>query len=409
MRQAGARMAGLALRATLGLAAAGCTVLAYRYAEVSMLRANAPLEAAKIEPHDAKALAHALGSRIDNNPELKPSVGDLADIRAALQAQPLEPKLLSIMGLTYEASGDKKLAAIAMRVANRVSRHDSISGLYLIESTSASGDVKATIKQYNVVLLTHPDLYAALLPILSAAITYPEIRMELRPYLQIGAKWAPAFLALAAEKSSVTDLQALLLPLPKALLGEEYATIMAGVLHRFVIEGDRASAMRFAAAVVPNLPFNSLSSLSLDPPMRDPRLGQFAWTFPPANGLRAEVGVDQLIQINAEPLASGIVAVRDLLVEGGKTYKLVQHLDYSSSLAPINARWSADCITQNGASRFWEQNLPISGVEGGVQSYFDVPHGCKVARLTLSIDGPDGQMPATLSIKEVTLSRLNNN
>lgn len=400
-------MIGLAIRTVLALAVVGWAVPAYRYAEVATLRANAPLEAAKIAPQDAKALANALGGRFDSNPEFKPSAGDLVDIRAALRSQPLEPKLLSIMGLAYEVSGDTNRAAETMRVAYLVSRRENISGLYLIESASAAGDVKATLAHYNAVLLTQPELNPVLLPILSSALAYPEVRTQLRPYLQAGAKWVPTFLTVAAEKGSVTDLQALLIPLPKALLREEYAPIMASVLHRLAIEADQASARRFAAAVIPGLPLNSLSSMSIDSTTLDKRIGQFSWTFPYVEGILVEITEDKSLQIKADPLAHGAVAIRDLILDAGGKYQLFQRFEYGSGSSRINARWSADCINPGGTSRFWEERLPTSEAKGSSRSELVIPQDCKIVRMVLYAEGPDGQMPSTLAVGGVLLSKIN--
>lgn len=407
MKQSGAWVGGLAARAMLALAAVGCAVPAYRYAEVAALRTNAPLDASRVAPHDAEALAKALGSRFDSNPEFKPSARDLTDIRAALVGQPLEPKLLGILGLAYDASGDPKRAAETMRVAYRASRRDVVSQLYLIESASASGDVQATLRHYNVALLTHPELNAALLPILSSAIAYPEIRTALRPYLQAGVEWVPAFLTVAAEKESVTDLQALLLPVPKVLLFEEYAPILATVLHRIALEEDRASALRFAVAAIPELSSASLSNMSLDAVTLDKRLGLFAWTFPPNDGFQVEVGEGKSLQIKVNPLGRGTVAVRDFLLEAGSEYQLVQRVEFGSGSGRISARWSADCIAPAGPLRFWDQRLPTSGGQGVYRSNFAVPKDCKVVRMTLFAEGPDGQMPSTLTIDELLLLKAN--
>lgn len=407
MNLSGARMVELAAKVVLALVAIGCAALAYRYAEVAALRTIAPLQASKLAPKDAKALARVLGSRFDSNPEFKPGAKDLSDIRTALVAQPLEPKLLSIMGLGYEVNGNTKHAAEIMRVANRASRHDSTSGLYLIESGSASGDVKATLSYYNTVLSTQPDLNDALLPILSSAIAYPEVRMELRPYLQVGAKWVPAFLAAAAEKGSVSQLQALLLPLPKALLSEEYASSLASVLHRIAVEEGRGSALRFAMATIPGLSPLSLDNMNFEAIMFDKRLGLFAWTFPPNDGIQVQVVGGKSLQINADPLRRGAVAVRDFLLETGSKYQLVQRLDYGLGAGRINARWSADCITPAGPVRFWDQRLPTIGAQGVYRSDLTVPQDCKVFRLTLFADGPDSQTPSTLTIGDLLLARVN--
>lgn len=406
MNLSGAKIVGMAVRVVLALAIIGCAGPAFRYAEVAALRTNAPLQARKLAPYDATALANALGSQFDGNSEFKPSAQDFADVRTALVAKPLEPKLLGIGGLSYEATGNTERAAEVMRVANRASRRDVVSQLYLIESASASGDVKAALRHYNSALSVHPELNAALLPILSSAIAYPEIRAELRPYLQSGVKWAPAFLAVAAEKGSVTNLQALLLPLPEPLLSEEYSSILAHVLHRIAVEGARSDALRFASAVVPGVSPVSFSNLGPDGITLDKRLGLFAWTFPPNDGVQVQVDEGKSLQIHADPLARGTAAARDLLLQSGN-YQLVQRLQYGSGSGRVDARWSADCITDAGSMRFWDQRLPTSGVQGVYRSNLAVPQDCMVVRMSLAVEGPDGQMPATLALSGLVLARVN--
>ena len=193
----------------------------------------------------------------------------------------------------------------------------------------------------------------------------------------------------------------------KALLSEEYATILANVLHRLAVEADRDSAVRFAVASIPGLQDASLSKLTPDPVALDKRLGLFAWTFPPIDGIRVEVGGDNAWQITAEPLARGAIATRDLLLVAGAKYQLVQQLEYGSGSARIDARWSADCVNPSGITRFWEQKLPASGAVGTYRSELVVPLDCKLVRVTFFAEGPDGQMPATLTLAGLLLSRVN--
>lgn len=398
-------MGGLLAKAVLSLGLVVCALPASQYAQDATLRASAPKEAARITSRDARVVVSTLGRRFEENPEFKPSAGDLANIRAVLSVQPLEPKLLSIIGVGHDVSGHTKHAADVMRVANRVSRRDSISGLYLIENASASGDVRETLRHYNAVLSTQPSLNGVLLPILSSAIVYPEIRTELRSYLKDGTKWTREFLAVVAEKGSATDLEALLLPLPKALSTDEYAPILASVLHRIAIEGDRASALRFAAATIPDFSASYLTDLAPHPATLDKQLGLFAWTFPPDDGIQAEIGDGKSLQVRAEPLARGIVAVRDLLLEAGGRYQLAHSLEYEPGSAQIDARWSADCINSAGTVRFWEQRLPAARAKGTFRSILTVPQGCKAVRITLFAEGPDGQMPSMLKIADLIFSK----
>lgn len=403
MIHSSSKMAKLLVKAVLGLAIAGCALPASQYAQVAALRASLANDAVRIAPLEARVLASKLGRRFEENSAFQPSAGDLDDMRTALSAQPLETKLLSVLGLSYEAAGDTKQAYRMMQLAARTSRHDVVSGLYMIEAASASGDVRNTLRHYNAVLSTQPELYPTLFPILASAVSYPEIRPALRPYLEIGARWVPPFVAAAAESANAKDLEALLLPLPAELLREEYAPALGRLLYRLALQGEKSAVARFARAIIPELPSSELTNLGVSTKMLDKRLGSFAWTFPSVAGIRVEPGANNSMQISAEPLSRGIVASRDLVVDGPETYQFMQRLDYGSGVGKITARWIAECITPTGSQRFWEQRLPQNGQEGTYRSVVNVPENCKIMRISLEAEAADSQLPSSLNIEDLTL------
>jgi hypothetical protein len=396
-------MGKLLAKAVLGLAVATCALPAIQYAQVAALRAGAPNEAAQIAPRDARVVVSTLGRRFEENPEFKPSTGDLANIRAAIAARPIEPKLISVLGLAYEATGNSQQASSLMELADRASRRDVISGLYLIEMASASGDVHKTLRHYNAVLSTQPELYSTLLPILASAISYPEVRTALRRYLQGGVGWAAQLVATAAESANAEDLEALLVPLPAELSREEYTPAIAKALYQVALQGDREATARFARAIIPGFPGSELSNLSISTKTQDKRLGSFAWTFPSVEGVRVVPSPDNSMQISAEPLSRGVVAWRDLVIDGPETYQFMQRLDYPSGVGKISARWTAECITPTGRQRFWEQILPQNGKQDTYRSVVNVPVSCKIIRVALFAEGADSQLPSELIIKGLTL------
>lgn len=401
----GSKMVGLLAKSVLGLAVAGCALPAMQLAQVATLRSNEPNEAARIAPRDARVLASTLGRSFEENPEFKPDRGALANIRDALAARPLEPTLISVLGLAYDAAGDTKQASSMMQLAARASRRDAVSGLYLIETASASGDVRKTLHHYNAVLSTQPEFYPTLLPILASAISYYEVRTALRPYLESGARWALPFVTAAAESASAEDLQALLLPIPAKLSREEYVAALAKVLYRLVMQGDKGAAARFAQAIIPGFSSSELSNLSVSTKTQDKRLGSFAWTFPLVEGIRMDPGADNSLQISAEPLARGIVASRDLVIDGPESYQFIQRLNYGSGSSKIVARWVAQCITPTGHQRFWEQLLPQNEHQGTYRSVVNVPANCKIMRIALEVEGADSQLSSSLTINGMTLIR----
>lgn len=405
MTHCGRKNGWLLAKVILSLVLTACAVPAFQYARVATVRASSPSEAARIAPREARVLASTLGRRFEENPEFKPSAGDLTSIRVALTARPLESNLLSVLGLAYEAAGNTQQAYSMMQLAARASRRNVVSGLYLIEAASASGDVRKTLRHYNTVLSTQPELYPTLLPILVSAINLREVRTALRPYLDAGVRWSPNFIAAAAKDSNVSDLQSLLLPLPEELSREEYAEPLALALYRVAIQGKKGEAIQFAGSIIPGFTGEELSSLGISAKTLDKRFGSLAWTFPSVEGIQAEPNADNSIQISAEPLARGVVAVRDLLLEAGGKYQLTHSLEYGPEPAKIDARWRAYCINAAETVSFWEQRLPSGAGQRAFRGTLIVPQGCKVVRITLFAEGPDAQISSMLTIAGLILSR----
>jgi hypothetical protein len=197
----------------------------------------------------------------------------------------------------------------------------------------------------------------------------------------------------------------LLLPLSSELTREEYAPALAKVLYRLSLDGDKEAAARFAQAMGPDFSSSELSNISVSAKTLNKRLGLFAWTFPSVEGLRVDPSSDNSMQISAEPLSRGIVASRDLLVDGPETYQFMQRLDYGSGTHKIVARWTAECVTTTGRKRFWEQRLPSNEQQGTYRSLIDIPANCKIMRIGLEIEGADSQFPSLININGLALIR----
>lgn len=388
-----------------GLAAAGlvlAAVPATNLSALAALRVNDPEAAYQVHPGDAVAASAVLSARLAEGAELEL---DPAALRTALRMRPLSGDLLATQGLLLDASGQPQQALEAMRLASRISRRTAPANLWLIEAASASGDVPGAVAHYHAALAVHPELEKPLLPILAAGIAFPEVRAALRPYLAQPARWTGALLDEASKQAAPADLAALLSPLPKALLEEGYQARLAAILHRLAVEQGGEAAARLAAQIIPGFAPETLRKLSLSAETRDARLGALAWNLKGNERIAVDVRGDQVLEVTAQPLSRGQVAVRDLLVDGGLRYNLTQRVAMGSDAGKVGLRWSAACVSRGGAQVFWDQQVPVSGEPVRYRSGFSVPSGCTAVRLALHVVGPDGQLPASLSIGELDLAR----
>ena len=398
---------GFALRTAAALGLAALAVPAFRYSHLAYLRSNDPAAAYRANPHDALAVAGAIGARLASDPAFKPAPRDVENLRMALIARPLSPDVLALRGVARDAAGQPRESLTLLHAADRVSRRSALANLALIEAAANSGDVSAAVRYYHAALSVHPDLRPSLLPILAAALTYPEIRVALKPYLARPAPWSAEFLGTAARDAGAAELEALLQPVPQTLLDEDYRPGLAAILRRIALEHGSTVAVRFAAQLVPGFVPATLSDLALSPATSDARLGALAWNFQSGEGIAAELGHDRVLTVTAQPLARGYAAVRDLLVEGGARYDFTQHVAFGTEAAKPGLRWTATCQLpgQGAAAPFWDQRVPASNAPTRYRTPVTVPDGCSLVRFTLELVGPDGQLPATVAVSELGFTR----
>ena len=68
---------------------------------------------------------------------------------------------------------------------------------------------------------------------------------DLQPYLAQPTRWTGALLDEANKQAAPADLAALLDPLPKALLAEDYRARLGAIMHRLAVEQGRFVEERF--------------------------------------------------------------------------------------------------------------------------------------------------------------------
>jgi hypothetical protein len=399
----------LALTARLLLAAVliAAIVPTYRYAELAHLREHDPAAAYQNHSADARILASAIGERFSKDPSYIPSANERHNLRVALLYRPLSPDLISIQGLVHDAEGQFAEALAAMQLANQISRRSSLASLWLIEAASNEGDVPSVVGHYHNALSAHPALRDTLLPVLAGGIVYPEIRTALAPYLARPANWTGPFLEVAAKSSNASNLQALLTPLPETLRDETFQSALGSVLERLATDVGGEAATKMAADLVPGLDPQALSVLAPNAQNLDPRLGALAWRFPKSSGISTEPRRGGVLEIEVQPLANGLAAHRDMLVEGGKAYALHQRISLSEPSSDLRLIWRASCRTGGQTTDFWEKRINSGSADTVGPQLLRAPALCRSVTFAFWVEGPDGQRPVTVSLSSLRLKPLN--
>lgn len=395
--------------ALLACASCFCAYQAWNDAHFAYLRQADPAAAYKERPTDALSLSKALDVKLGKQPGSPISPDNLRHLRAAIIEAPLSRALLRIAGVKAELDGNAAKADGMMLLSNAVSRRDALTQLWLIERSVRRDDMKSAIAHYHAALSVHPELGAALFPILSKAIAFPEVRAAIAPYIARQARWSADLIGAATLQGNPTDVALLIIPVGDMARGEAYDAISAQLISRLAELGEFTLARQLAGTLIEDLNNKELDALEVNDTTTDKRLGKLAWSFPTDGSILTSANGLGGFDIDIGPLAHGRAATRTIPVTGGRTYIFSQTLRGASGddLAAALS-WRASCSSAQSSQPVWEQILPPPRQTQRYESTIAVPTGCKGLALTLVARGSDGQQSAHLAIEALALRQRAN-
>jgi hypothetical protein len=396
----------LAKYGAIALLAGLAAFTAYDFSRFAYVRYADPVSAQEERPTDAAALSGWLDTRIGNNQQLLPGQEDAELARQSLVERPLSRASLRIMALAADARGDIAFADRAMELSERVSRRDSLAQLWLIERAVQRDDLKSAVAHYHAALSVQPGLGKILLPVLANALAFPEVREEIRPYLEQRASWVPSLIQAAVDQSPTGDLIDLMMPAAGILSDDQYTAANARLMARLASEGKADLAWDYAQKIWPDFDRERFAKFSWNENTADEHMGSLAWTLSPDSKITADLSAGSSLAVSLSPLARGLIARRDVVVEPGTSYQLTQRLAFDAGTPRGQIRWSGECVSADGAmTPAWEQIIPSASATSTYRFAIRAPSGCNLMRISLSGTGPEGQLASTLKISDIAFTK----
>lgn len=374
---------------------------------MSYLREADPEAAYSRDPSDGRAAVNAFAAELSDNPQFIISSRDADAARASYVHRPLNANLLSFYGLREASIGKSGLANSLMASANTVSRRDALSQLWMIEQKSSAGDVKGAVAHYNALLSVHPAMQATFLPVLVSAVTYPEIRAAIRPYLNPETKWSAPFLDIASQRVEVSQYRDLVEPIASRLRGDAYTFSNARIIYRMLQSGLTGDAWKLFSLVTPNVDLAAFRTFAPGGANLDPKWQPLSWVLGQSEDISASATADGTIDVTVAPTARGLIALRDVAVIPSSTYLLGHRSIYEPGSPRASLRWSVSCLAQNGPQLIVDRFVPAAANTKLVQLSVDVPDNCNLVRVELSALGSEGQLNSMVKITDLTLSKTN--
>ncbi len=174
--------------------------------------------------------------------------GDYAKAKAlaeqALEAAPMNARALRILGSVASDAGDGPRAAALMTTAERMSRRDLRSQLWLLDWRTRQGQYQAAVKNADALLRNEGKLGVGIYPLLNRIAEAPEGRKALLQALVRQPSWRPAFLDALAANGEITAAQTIFSRLAQTTDGVTTAEISVLVRRLFAMQRyDEAAAV----------------------------------------------------------------------------------------------------------------------------------------------------------------------
>jgi hypothetical protein len=273
-----------------------------------------------------------------------------------------------------------------MAYALRLSRRDLPAQLWAIEDAVGRGDVTAALANYDIALRTSRKAPELLFPVLSAAISNPEVRREAAGTLAARPIWAPAFVFYVAEGGPdpvatarlFRDLARVNYPVP----GHE----QAAVINALAVRNLTGEAWSYYASTH----LGADRSRSRDPRFtadaRNPSI--FDWT--PVDGDSASASIQPgrtggSVDFTAPAAVGGMVLKQTQVLPPGR-YRLIGGSSDIRQEADARPYWTLTCPDGRELGRV---DVPSSTATGTFSGMFTVPADCLVQQLALVLRPSD--------------------
>lgn len=388
----------LAALAWLGV---GGWIIVRSYAPV--LAERDPVLAHALAPGDGRLSASLAYQRLERNPSPAGQAEAEGLARAALERDPTRVSAVAALGLIAQLQGDIGRARRWFGYAEKLTRRDLPTELWLIENAVQRADVAAALRHYDIALRTNYGAGDLLFPVLAKASSDPQIARALVPVLAAKPAWSNDFLNfLATSRDNPIASSQLFVMLDHA--GGAIEPAITNRLIALMLTKDPEAAWSFYAALHRGADRTRLRDPSFSGAANPP--SPFDWTVLDAEGLFGSIqrsGEFGVFAFNASATVGGELLQQTMLLPVGR-YRLegrTRDLTQSGSEAPY---WSLKCLADGRELA----RVPMSqGADkaGRFVGGLTVPADCRVQRLVLVVQPSAAVEGASGTVEHVELRR----
>jgi hypothetical protein len=310
----------------------------------------------------------------------------------ALQQEPTAVAAAATLGINADGRGDKVAARRYFTYAQKLSRRDLRTQLFMIEDAVERNDIPGAVQQYDIALRVKPSLGEMLYPVLASASEDPVIRREMVKTLSGKPLWGESFIYFVANYGKNPEAAAaLFLDLRHAGVAIPGGA-QSDVIDTLMARGQTNEAWSYYTAIRPGADRRRSRDSRFAATLEAP--SQLDWT-PVNDGLGLTTSIQGGMFEFAAPASVGGPMLQQLQLLPPGIYRLRGHsigIDQAVGSLPY---WTLRC--QNGRD-LGQVEVPNSRVaNGNFIGTFRVPADCPIQTLVLiarasdAVSGLSGQ------------------
>jgi hypothetical protein len=270
------------------------------------------------------------------------------DARAVLRDQPLDAPALRMLALQARASGHAAEGREYARLAEAVTRRETLTQIFLVEEAARAGNARGALDHLDMALRSTNQGRTVLFTVLGKIMADPGIRREMTRYVARRTPWLPEFLDFSVREgaASAANTARLLIEADAEKRPQLLAPIAALLLGALVDQREFALAgeiYRRARGAAPDL----TGTAKMTRATFDPRFGPLSWEVVDgaASGAAVRYGADGTAEVDAfaSEGEKAVVLRRTLRLRPG-AYRLFERRSVASGDDSTRMAWQMSCL-----------------------------------------------------------------
>lgn len=300
---------------------------------------------------------------------------------------------VATLGINADVRGDEVAARRLFTYAQKLSRRDLRTQMFMIEDAVQRDNISGALHQYDITLRVFPKLSEMLYPVLASASTDPGIRRELTRTLAGKPVWSESFVNFVATYNADPKSTALLFVDLRRSGTAIPQTAEAGAVNALLSNGELTAAWSYYAQVRPGADRRRSRDPGFSANLETP--SRFDW-IPVNDGPGVVTSIqDGIFDFDVPAIFGGAILQQAQMLPPG-IYRLNGHSVAIEQAAGTRLYWTLRCENGRELGRIEVPNSSIGN--GDFAGTFNVPTDCPLQTLVLTVrpsdavSGLSGQM-----------------